>query len=231
MRRFKGGATSAIKRVPFSFFPRGASVSKVLSVPLSGFLLLAVAGASPAAAQGAKARFLEQSLASQLVQAMTQRRIFEADDKADGACKDKEFLQAAVVQQPAVVRSGGIETKKWQEDWTLRRCDKTVAYRVFYSEVGQGGLTFSVASHDQLAAPQPAVVAKAEPAVLTLQKPPMRGAEVMAVQKALVAAGYKIKADGIYGPGTQKAVMQFQKAKGLEASGDVDARTREALGL
>lgn len=216
------------------------SVLKSLSVPLSAALVLAFAGAAAAApssdaAQGgkaaSKARFLDQSLASQLVQSLAQRRIFESDDKADANCRDREFLQAAVVEQPKTVSAGGVDVRKWQEDWTLRRCDRTVLYRVFYSEVGQGGVTFSIAPHGQPAPETAVAAAKPEPKRLTLQKPPARGAEVVAVQKALIAAGYRIAADGVYGPGTQKAVKRFQQARGLGASGAVDARTREALGL
>mgnify|MGYP001316365898 CR=1 FL=1 len=228
-----------LPREPSVPMPKLKSVPKPLSVPVAAALILGVAGAaaapSPDAAQGGKAasqaRFLDQSLASQLVQSLAQRRIFEADDKADASCRDREFLQAVVVGEPNVVRAGGVDVRKWQEDWTLRRCDRTVLYRVFYSEVGQGGVTFSIAPHGQPAAETAVAAAGPEPKRLALQKPPVRGAEVVAVQKALIAAGYRLEADGIYGPGTQKAVRQFQQARGLGASGAVDARTREALGL
>ncbi len=228
-------ADSAIPHHSVLSVSRGVKVPKSVCKPSSVVLATALLGAallpaSPAAAGDAKARFLEQSLASQLVQAMTQRRIFEADDKKDAACRDKEFLQATVVQQPTLVQAGSVQSRKWQEDWTLRRCNETVAYRVFYSEIGQGGLTFSIAAHDSLGAP-PVVAAAPEPQTLVLTKPFMRGAEVIALQKALIAAGYKLKVDGVFGPGTEKAVKQFQKAKGLAVDGEVDPRTREALGL
>ena len=226
--------TSGISRSRF-IPPRGASVASFSKVASSSVLALAaLAALAPAAlAQGAKARFLEQSLASPLVQTMAQRRIFEADDRVDAACREKEFLQAAVVRQPVVGRSGGVETRDWQEDWTLRRCSETIAYRVFYSEIGKGGVTVSVASHSALANPVPSVVAiaKADPSLVTLQQPPARGPEVTAIQKALIAAGYSIKADGVYGPGTQRAIVAFQRTRGLDATGSVDQRTREALGL
>lgn len=204
------------------------------SIGSSVFALAAFAAITPAAAApGTKARFLEQSLASPLVQTMAQRRIFEADDRVDAACGEKEFLQAAVVKPPTLGRSGGVETREWQEDWTLRRCNETIAYRVFYSEIGKGGVTVSVASHNSLANPAPSVVAvaKANPMLLTLQQPHLRGPEVTAVQRALITAGYGIKADGVYGPGTQRAVVSFQRAQGLDATGSVDEKTRQALGL
>lgn len=192
---------------------------------------LCAAATSNAATQPGTGRFMDQSLASQLVQQMAQRRIFEADDKVDAACNDREFLQAAVVLQPVAGHSGGVDTRTWQEDWTLRRCDKNVLYRVFYSEVGRGGVTVSVASHDALANPRPVQVVTADPGFLSLQRPPIRGAQVTAVQNALIKAGASIKADGVYGPNTEKAVMRFQQAQGLPANGTVDKKTREALGL
>ena len=194
--------------------------------------LVIVAGAAPdVAAQGPKGRFFDESLASQLVQQMAQRRIFEADDREDPVCKDKEMMQAKVVMQPASGRAGGVETRDWQEDWLLRRCNDTYAYRVFYSEVGKGGVTVSVAAHKALQNPAVVAVAATEPDVLSLQRPPLRGADVAAVQRALIKAGQPIKADGVFGPGTEKAVMAFQQSRGLAANGTVDRKTREALGL
>src|SRR5690606_9870416 len=123
-------ADSAIPHHSVLSVSRGVKVPKSVCKPSSVVLATALLGAallpaSPAAAGDAKARFLEQSLASQLVQAMTQRRIFEADDKKDAACRDKEFLQATVVQQPTLVQAGSVQSRKWQEDWTLRRCNET----------------------------------------------------------------------------------------------------------
>lgn len=54
---------------------------------------------------------------------------------------------------------------------------------------------------------------------------------VMKVQKALVAKGASIKADGYWGPMTRKAIVAFQKTHKLKATGHVDAATKKALGL
>ena len=60
-----------------------------------------------------------------------------------------------------------------------------------------------------------------------------RGVRVTTLQRALVNAGITVRggADGIFGSGTASAVMAFQKAKGIRATGVVDQATAEALGL
>ena len=60
-----------------------------------------------------------------------------------------------------------------------------------------------------------------------------RGARVVALQQALLAAGISFAggADGIYGSATAGAVMSFQRARGLTVSGKVDEATAAALGL
>ena len=51
------------------------------------------------------------------------------------------------------------------------------------------------------------------------------------VQTALIAKSAKIKADGFPGPMTHKALVAFQKANKLKASGKLDMATKKALGL
>lgn len=53
-----------------------------------------------------------------------------------------------------------------------------------------------------------------------------RGEDVKTLQKAL-----GISADGIFGSGTEKAVIAYQKSKGLVADGIVGAKTWAALGV
>jgi hypothetical protein len=55
------------------------------------------------------------------------------------------------------------------------------------------------------------------------------GADVSAVQELLVRRGYQIKVDGKYGPATEEAVRQFQRANGLNPDGRVGPLTREKL--
>ncbi len=57
-----------------------------------------------------------------------------------------------------------------------------------------------------------------------------RGVSVLQLQKRLVAAGYKPgNPDGIFGYGTQSAVLAFQRAKGLSADGIAGPKTLAAL--
>jgi peptidoglycan hydrolase-like protein with peptidoglycan-binding domain len=54
---------------------------------------------------------------------------------------------------------------------------------------------------------------------------------VRSVQRALAAAKIPIEPDGIYNSSTAAAVAHFQKLRGLNVSGVVDAETRQRLGV
>jgi peptidoglycan hydrolase-like protein with peptidoglycan-binding domain len=60
-----------------------------------------------------------------------------------------------------------------------------------------------------------------------------RGPAVVRVQQALIRAGIAVPggADGIFGSGTEQAVRQFQRRKGLTVTGTVNEATSRALGL
>ena len=59
-----------------------------------------------------------------------------------------------------------------------------------------------------------------------------RGDEGVTLQKKLKQWGYYEGAvDGIFGPGTEKAVQYFQRKNGLAADGVVGAKTAAALGM
>ena len=60
------------------------------------------------------------------------------------------------------------------------------------------------------------------------QSPELRP-EVKAFQRALVKAGYPVDTDGFFGDGTVSVLLRFQKEKGLDVSGVVDADTWAAL--
>jgi peptidoglycan hydrolase-like protein with peptidoglycan-binding domain len=56
-----------------------------------------------------------------------------------------------------------------------------------------------------------------------------RGEAVRELQKLLTDAGHEAKADGVFGKGTEQAVRDFQKDKGLEVDGIVGRDTAKAL--
>lgn len=56
------------------------------------------------------------------------------------------------------------------------------------------------------------------------------GEHVRHLQTRLVAWGYQLSVDGIFGPGTESIVRSFQRSQGVVADGVVGARTWAALG-
>ena len=79
------------------------------------------------------------------------------------------------------------------------------------------------------AEPQAIVVETAEAAIL---RQGATGGEVKEVQRRLKLWGYyNGSVDGVFGAGTKKAVIAFQKKNGLTADGVVGASTYKALGM
>ena len=62
-------------------------------------------------------------------------------------------------------------------------------------------------------------------------EPPMQGADVTDVQRALASAQMPVQQDGVYRVSTAVSVARFQKQKGINVSGIVDGPTWKALGL
>lgn len=87
-------------------------------------------------------------------------------------------------------------------------------------------LLSKVGSSDAPAAPAAPAAPKAPavPAQFVDLKVGAKGQKVKVVQTAL-----KLKADGEFGPATEKAVKAYQKAKGLPETGIVDQKTFKAL--
>ncbi len=63
-----------------------------------------------------------------------------------------------------------------------------------------------------------------------LLRPGSRGEAVRDLQRSLTSLGYPLDADGIFGPGTERAVRTFQKEHALAADGIVGPGTAEAIG-
>lgn len=80
------------------------------------------------------------------------------------------------------------------------------------------------------AAPKPAVTQAAPRKDDVLVKMGQRGASVTALQQNLQKLGlYKGKIDGIYGKGTQAAILAFQKTQKLPQTGSYDTFTKEKM--
>jgi len=68
--------------------------------------------------------------------------------------------------------------------------------------------------------------------ILRPADPPMEGADVGAVQRALAAAkAQDVPQSGVYDGATAAAVARYQKQAGINVSGAVDAATRDRLGV
>ncbi len=66
---------------------------------------------------------------------------------------------------------------------------------------------------------------------LRQRRPLMAGQDVLAVQQALINAGWPLLRDGVYGPNTARAVRHFQRTHRLRPDGIVGPRTEARLGL
>ncbi len=64
---------------------------------------------------------------------------------------------------------------------------------------------------------------------MTTMKLGDKGLAVQNVQKALIACGFEVDVDGVYGPITEAAVRRFQKSRGLTIDGIAGPATLNAL--
>lgn len=83
---------------------------------------------------------LSRSIATPLLKTKTQIRILKHDDQLAGHCAEKSFDSAEIITRPVEVSTG---KTKWQEQWVLNRCGTQVGYRVFFTDVGDGGAYFA----------------------------------------------------------------------------------------
>lgn len=98
--------------------------------------------------------------------------------------------------------------------------------------------TAAVEIDEQMKQPSPATPLPPAPVtgrtlgsrILKFQKPNMSGDDVRAWQQVLVASGYKVDTDGVFGPGTDAATIDWQKKRGLTGDGDVGPATLAKIG-
>jgi chitosanase len=79
--------------------------------------------------------------------------------------------------------------------------------------------------------PVRASAAVAEERLLRFRTPFMQGSDVRELQEALVSKGFAVDVDGVFGPGTKAAVVDFQIAEGLTPDGIVGPASRSRLGI
>lgn len=93
--------------------------------------------------------------------------------------------------------------------------------------VGGGGNETGDGGQQAAVTPAPSVAASQPPPTVEL-RPGDSGEDVRAWQESLRAAGFDIRADGVFGPATEDATRQFQAATGEEPTGEVTSRTLAA---
>lgn len=81
-------------------------------------------------------------------------------------------------------------------------------------------------------APQELAVQEPAPAPEFAAGPPLSHETVRRVQERLARAGFRPgRFDGIWGGGTEDALRDFQRARGLQPTGDLNPMTARALGF
>ena len=111
---------------------------------------------------------------------------------------------------------------------TLYICDG-VLYRATYYE---GDLVYEIVSDEPGEDPQPVDEGAVEVLGLSLTQPMTRGPAVREVQEVLTESGYDTGGvDGVFGSGTETALLWLQYDYGLEQTGTVDRPTAELLGF
>jgi len=152
-------------------------------------------------------------------------------------------VQAAIIRNGFTLKGGvtGVfdkntlrALKSFQKVVGLRATGVVDAPTAKVLKVSADATTTTIAPVTTTVAPTTTLPAVVYP--LTVDTLPVRGAKgasVLAVQKALVIAGISVKGgvDGMFGSGTTSSLAAFQGAKGLPATGLLDASTASALGL
>ncbi|MCX6517076.1 MAG: peptidoglycan-binding protein, partial [Actinobacteria bacterium] len=152
-------------------------------------------------------------------------------------------VQAAIIRNGFTLKGGvtGVfdkntlrALKSFQKVVGLRASGVVDAPTAKVLKVSADATTTTIAPVTTTVAPTTTLPAVVYPLTVdTLPVRGTRGASVLAVQKALVIAGISVKGgvDGMFGSGTTSSLAAFQGAKGLPATGLLDASTASALGL
>lgn len=89
---------------------------------------------------------------------------------------------------------------------------------------------YNKGKEEALTTPTPSFALTTSPSVTPIYKLGSEGEPITLIQERLQELGYyTIKIDGLYGPGTEAAVSEFQNRNGLSPTGVVDKETMEKL--
>ncbi len=96
-----------------------------------------------------------------------------------------------------------------------------------------GGMTdrASMASEEQTSSSDPSGSAQSGGQQSGSQQSPIASSLIEEMQQALKDQGQDVQVDGMWGQETASALRQFQQEQNLEASGQIDMATIEALNL
>jgi N-acetylmuramoyl-L-alanine amidase len=114
-------------------------------------------------------------------------------------------------------------TLAFQRLWNRNNPGAKIGEDGDYGSVTEGKLKLSPANGFKLAPWDQ------KPRLLRLSLPRMEGSDVEGLQTALKKAGASLVIDGEFGPGTDKAVKEFQKQKKLNIDGIVGPLTKAAM--
>lgn len=114
------------------------------------------------------------------------------------------------------------------------RYDRQIVYEIISDDPGQNGRAQVSRYDSEREAEYGATIGDEEPYFreIALTAPYTRGERVRQLQRALRRTGhYTSSIDGVFGPGTERSVRNFQQSRGLRATGVVDRVTAERLNL
>jgi peptidoglycan hydrolase-like protein with peptidoglycan-binding domain len=112
---------------------------------------------------------------------------------------------------------------------TKRRFATSVCLAIATSLLGAAAFAQAPAAPAAAAPAAATAPSAAKPASGTHMHAMARTERIEKLQSALNANGAKLTVDGKMGPKTHAALMDFQKAHGLKATGRPDKETRDAL--
>ncbi len=109
------------------------------------FIFAATGGALAAEEDNFKdCAVVNNSIATPFIQSRTQLAILRFESSRGNQCNYVEFRIAEVQGDPKVEMRDDVRIQTWEERWGVNLCGESVAYHVWYKEIGLGGTSFHV---------------------------------------------------------------------------------------